>query len=527
MIKKLRILIVSFMLMFICICINIVLVNNNSDVTMAISNTGKYTLYSDKVYPSIYDCNFNRLNNKTEQYYAVVLPESSSVLSALPYVEDKQSFLNSIERRMPFLCKINYSEYNACNNIVLKSTIRTDENMLAPHIIGYRNDGVGVCGLEKSYNDFLTETSTCDSITFNIDAVGNILNGSSYQVVKGKEIKSGVVTTIDSKIQEICVYSSSSIEKGAIMVMDVKTGEIKACVSLPEYDPTRVADYLNNENSPLINRCFCDYNVGSIFKLLIAGVALESGISPDYTYICKGSQSVYDVNFNCHYWQGHGEIDMRTAIKESCNTYFINLVQYLDNDKLIETANKIGFGKETELAPYIVSNSGSLQSKNDLLIPAEKANMSFGQGKLTATPLQICLLTSTIVNNGMTPEPVLVKGFINSEGEFCSCCEYKSHKSFSTQTSDYLKSFMVDTVRNETSLAKPLLISAGGKTSTAQTGIYNENGNEISISWFSGFFPIDDPKYVVTILVENGQSGNKDCGPVFSEIADKISKLYR
>jgi len=160
---------------------------------------------------------------------------------------------------------------------------------------------------------------------------------------------------------------------------------------------------------------------------------------------------------------------------------------------------------------------------DELEVPAELANFSFGQGKLTATPLQITQLSCTIANDGKMPVLRLVKGItldgITVENE--KPCQIS--QVIKKETAQKLKLMMISAVsNNEQSNAKTMNTTAGAKTSTAQTGRYDENGNEYCHGWITGFFPAYKPKYVLTVLVEDGGFGNDTAAPVFRSIADEI-----
>jgi penicillin-binding protein 2 len=519
---RLRLLLCVISIGFLCTFINIISINDNTKIKQVSTNYGKYTVSTEYEYGTIYDCNMKRLNNLTTKYMAAVNPAPDALTEVMPHAVDKQSFLKNMQNNVPFLCEVDTPDIFNDNVTVFETIVRTDKAQLAPNIVGYLSYGTGVCGIEKAFDDVLRRNKTRNTVTYNVNAVGDVLNGTKISKKNPSTVISGVVTTLDSDIQKICEESAKSIDKGAVLVMDVSTGEIKACVSKPTFDVTNVSASLDSTDSPFINRAFSAYNVGSIFKLVTAGTALESGISPEYTYTCTGKINVDEVEFNCHKFGGHGELDMCSAITESCNTYFIALSEYIDSRKFLDTAKKIGFGKESILCDGIVSSSGTIQTLEDLKMPAEKANMSFGQGKLTATPLQITLLTATIANNGLTPVPQLISGEVDANNNFVSYSEFSVSRSISADTAKTLKKFMVETVNSPKSLAKPFLVEAGGKTSTAQTGRFDKDGTEYVTCWFTGFFPVDKPKYAVTVLVEDGITGNISCGSVFKSIADKV-----
>ena len=157
-------------------------------------------------------------------------------------------------------------------------------------------------------------------------------------------------------------------------------------------------------------------------------------------------------------------------MKNSCNTYFIELSQYLPNDTLLEVCDRLGFGRETIFAKNIVSQSGYLPTENQLNVPAEKANFSFGQGYLTVTPIQISSLTCAIANDGVMPILYLVKGKTNDGYTIYDTNEPKYTPVFSIDTAKKLQDFMNYSVQyNSASKGRPYNNTAGGKTSTAQT----------------------------------------------------------
>lgn len=500
----------------------------DDDIASVVAARGRYSVFAEPQLARIYDCNLNPLNGLTVKYEAVINPGDDTAITAIPYIADRDRYYQKISGNLPFLCEVERYEKYPDNLTVFETARRTGKDQLAPHIIGYRSDGIGVAGIEKSYDDFFRANSVRSWMKFNVDAVGGVLGGLDNEIFIAEENKAGVITTLDADIQRISeeAFKRSGYKKGAVIIMDIKTGEIKSCASFPAFDPSDISGSLDSEDSPFINRAFSAYGVGSVFKLVTAAAALEEGISDEYTYVCAGTVNIRGQDFNCHKWGGHGEIDMRTAIVESCNPYFINLAKYIGNNKFIETAKKLGFGEGTELCADIFSSAGNLQTSDDIKIEAELANMSFGQGKLTATPLQICRMTAIIANFGMDVTPKLIKGIIGADGE-TTFADYggAGERILSFKTASKLRSFASDAVNTGNSLAKPINTSAAGKTSTAQTWRFDEQGNEFLNCWFTGYFPSSSPKYAVTILVEEGETGNISSGPIFKEIAEEVTNL--
>ena len=154
----------------------------------------------------------------------------------------------------------------------------------------------------------------------------------------------------------------------------------------------------------------------------------------------------------------------------------------------------------------------------------EKANFSFGQGLLMASPVQVAASYAAIANNGIYNQPLVIKSMVDENKiEFKEVASPPSRRVVSEKTSKTVKKALEKAV-NEGSgkSAKPSNTTASGKTATAQSGWY-ANGMEITHSWFAGFFPSDNPKYVVVILKENGKSGSYDCAPIFKSIAELIT----
>lgn len=524
--KRIYVIISIFAAVSAALAVRLALLINDDEIAAVSAGKGSYTIKSVSSYGGIYDCNMLPLVNCREKYEAVVIPNSSGAVRIQPYLVDWDAYYSGISGSRPFLCEVTSAAYELGDEaVIFRSLVRNDSKQLATHIVGYTSDNVGMYGLEKAYDEYLRSSFSVNSATFGVDAMGNVLGGVDSSIVCDDLVKSGVVTTIDKNIQQICetAVTDFEIKKGAIIVMDVKSGEIKAAVSCPDFDPMNIAYSLNDRNSPFVNRAFSAYSVGSIFKLVTAAAALEQGISSEYSNICTGSVNVNGQVFNCHKWGGHGEINMGEAMVQSCNPYFISLSQYLDGERYVKTASDLGFGTSTELCSGIISSAGNLQTPKEIAVAAERANMSFGQGMLTATPLQICCMTAAIANNGVINTPTIVKGFCNENGEVDYTPITSGERVLSYETAKTLKGFMVQTVRAENSMSKPDKTSAGGKTSTAQTGNFDENGNEIMNCWFTGYFPSYNPKYAVTVLVEGGRSGNSVSGPVFKQIADNIT----
>jgi cell division protein FtsI/penicillin-binding protein 2 len=496
------------------------------------STQQSYKVEVAKIRGTIYDCNKNPIVNKERNKKASICPSSRSKaeLSKILPKEKMNEILSFFSSSIPFSLEIPDFVDNVSDSIIFNVPKRYVKDQLCSHIIGYLDEtSNGVCGLEKSFNEYLLDSQGEISLNYEIDAKGRKL-GQIQPIIKDTSYlaSAGVELSIDLCIQEITQKAMDKhIRNGAAVVLKVPDASVKACVSIPGFSPNSLEEAIKNNNSPLVNKAFSSYNVGSIFKLVIAAAALESGISNDEEYDCKGNISVDDTNFHCFASQEHGSVNMENAMKFSCNTYFIDLAKKIKSEAMLDLSYKMGFGKENEIAPDIVSDCGNLPKLSDLEEKAELANFSFGQGSILATPLQIAELTNTIASGGLNTKPHLVDGLLNESLELVEKFQNKpSIKVLSENTAQKLKTFMKASIEEGTSSnGNPKKISAAAKTSTAQTG-KNSSSHELTIAWFAGFFPYEKPEYVVVVLAEDAESGGRNCGPVFSEIADEISTSF-
>lgn len=493
------------------------------------SNThGSYSLKITGGRGTVYDRNMLPLTNQSDKYVAVVVPntEAAEQLKKLSsHVEDKTFLEASLKKGLPFTVTVDSPNINIDGVNIIKVQNRYNLNPVAPHIIGYLNsEGNGVSGIEKAYNDVLEKYTRTVTETFAVDAKHRALAGILPQVSSSGDDSGGIVLTLDKKIQ---LYAQTAADKylktGSVIVMDEKTGDILAAVSEPEFSPLNVAAALKQDNSPMINRAFSSYNSGSVFKIAVASAALESGISSDYLYTCTSSIDVAGRSFRCENLISHGIENMPLGFANSCNAYFINLGLRCGGAKILEMANRFGFGKPTVFAPGINSDSGTLPSEKTLINPDAVANFSIGQGDLMVTPVQIACMVSAIANGGMLPTARLVKGIYAPGGMQTDYPGAVPDRVISQQIADTVKGFMIKTVNQGTGMpAKPVYGGAGGKTSTAETG-WIKNGKAINQAWFAGFYPADSPKYVIVAMCENGKAGGTDAGPVFKYIADSLA----
>ncbi|MDE5583752.1 MAG: penicillin-binding protein 2 [Ruminococcus sp.] len=521
---RIIILVAVFFLIFTGLCLNYYKIAVSREHVRTARNNAQFTVIAGNTEGTIYDRNLEPIVNSEKKLIAVALPSFLDRNTTAEFAENKEEFLENYDKGLPFTfeCKPNTPDSDGLT--VFEIPQRYAENQSAQHVVGYLSQGEGVAGIEYAYDKILRNDYGENSVTYTTDGFGQILIGDGRKIIRSQAEKSGVVSTIDIDIQRICEESGKNIDKGAIVVADVKNGDILAMASFPTYSPEKLEEAMEDKRSPLINRALYSYSVGSVFKLVTSAQAIDENFG-GYVYKCTGQEDVNGKNFNCHKTDGHGLQTLSQAITNSCNTYFINLSRSLNVKNFRELAFNLGFGREIHLCSGMTASAGVLPTVKELMIPAELANFSFGQGKLSATPLQITQLTCAIANKGKMPVLRIISG-MTADGEEVLGEKISRHSQvLEKETAEILKDMMISAVEeNESSNARSSLVKVGAKTSTAQTGRTDKKGEEFCHAWITGFFPADNPQYAITVLVEDGGYGNDVSAPVFREIAEKISQ---
>lgn len=457
-------------------------------------------------------------------------------------------------------------------NITVQPVRQYKEGTLASHILGYaskisdteyqqkkdtynQNDIIGKTGIEYLLEEYLKGKDGIKQIDMAVD-------GTITAEVVEKEAVSGsnVVLTIDSKLQKIAEEAlKDNIEKiksggfgkayeakgGSCVVMNVKTGEVLAMASYPDYNPQSFANgisseewksYSENKSYPLLNKAIQSaYEPGSIFKMVTAIAGLESGnITLTERINDTGQYIKYGEKRNCWYYTdyhtGHGPLNVIGAIEKSCNYFFYETADRMGIDTLDKYASYFGLGKKTgiELPSEV---SGTLASKeyvksiNSSWNPGDTINAAIGQGYNRFTPLQMTKYISMIANGGNNVDVSIIKTIQNSDGTEVSKEEinkFVNEKLGLTEENneninlnkDYInavKEGMKSVTSGESGTAyvrfKDFNIKVGGKTGSAEAG-KDSNGKDIVNAWFAAFAPYDDPEIAVVVMVENGGHGN-------------------
>lgn len=521
----------AMILMFTGVYYRVFSLSEGESMAQVAKNQSTYTLEVSNERGMIYDRNFSPLVNIEKEYHAAVLPspQSASVLKKL--IKDKEQFIKTLEDRKPIVLKADTKEFYSKDMNVFEVGKRYAKHQPAVHIIGHLREGEGVYGIEQAYNDFFKANGSKVEIRYSVDAIGRALSGEAPEIIDTTaQPKQGLVLTLDHRVQRIAEQAAKRyIGKGAVVVMDCRTGEIMASVSLPVFDPNNVARSVNAKDTPFINKAFSPFNVGSSFKLVVTAAALENNIQPSGIE-CKGYIDINGQIFKCNNHAGHGWVDLRRALQVSCNPYFIQLARKVGAENLRNTAIKFGFGRANLLAEGYESAAGNLPAMDELQNPADVANFGFGQGVLMATPIQIARMVSVFANGGYLVTPQLIKGYSDGKGTKMeeSVPEYVANRIITEKNAQRVHDLMVSVVEEGSGKkAKPEYGGAGGKTASAQTGQYydEEKTNEIVEAWFVGFFPSEQPRYTIVVLAQGMDSGSTYAAPIFKDIADSMLKM--
>lgn len=435
---------------------------------------------------------------------------------------------------------------------------------LASHIVGYVgkidsdeyktlegykiSDYIGKTGIEYSFEKYLKGKDGIKQTDMSID--GTI---TGEYVTQEAESGANVTLTIDANIQETAEKTLKElIEKirnggfgkkydaksGAVVALNVKTGEIIAMCSYPDYEPQLFLDgistekwneYTGGERSALLNRSIqSTYAPGSVFKMATAIAGLESGaITRTETMNDTGKYYYGGSSWNCWYYTdygiGHGNLNVAGAIKHSCNYFFYETAKRMGIDTLAKYARYFGLGTKTgvELAG---EESGMLASKENAQkigkewYGGDALNAAIGQGDNSFTPLQIAKYIAMLTNGGNDIDVTLIKEITNADGTKVDKTEIEVYineklgiskeekekleiKKENIETVlEGMKSVTTETGGTAYSVFKNFEIEVGGKTGSAEAG---KNVN----AWFTGFAPYDDPEIAVVVFVENGGHG--------------------
>ena len=404
---------------------------------------------------------------------------------------------------------------------------------------------VGKIGLEKTFEEKLIGSN--DIERYEVNAYGRRISQLEFQKgERGKTLK----LTIDTKVQQLANELLKD-QAGSICVMDIYTGSIIAMHSSPSFDPNLFVFGIsqdewqmirNNPMKPLLNKTLQgNYSPGSTIKPIVALSALENGIiNPNFTVRCTGKTEMYDQTYHCWKKEGHGYMNLRNAMKQSCDTYFYEIARKLGVDKLSETAKKFGLGKKVFGNLFEIEKDGLIpntQWKKNALgkgwLLGETMITGIGQGYIQTTPIQLCLMTAQIANGGYKIYPNLVINENNSKKLDKFIPLYKNSKNIRIIQDAMFSSTNEVMGTSYRSRIDNIKYQFAGKTGTAQVKKITEKDRELDLKTFQipyeerdhalyvAFGPYKQPRYALSILVEHGGNGSTTAAPM----AKKLFKL--
>lgn len=397
------------------------------------------------------------------------------------------------------------------------------EPELYAHITGYFTLNQGNTGVEGELNDYLSGTAS-DQFLAQLNA---ILTGQS---AKGASVE----LTIDDDVQRIAAEALGS-NHGSVVAIEPSTGKILAMVSNPTFDPNLLArhntglvisaynELLADPDDPLINRAIAGdlYHPGSVFKLVVAAAALDSGLLREDSTVANPASLQLPLSDSVIRNAGRGtcgsgsRVSLADALRISCNIPFAEIGAEIGVDVLRNYTQRFGFGQSLEV-PMTVTPS-IFPANPDA---AQLMLASFGQSDVRATPLQIAMISAAIANGGQLMTPTLID---NIRAQDLSVIESFEPSVLSTpitaETSETMKRLMVANVDNgAASNGRINGVAVGGKTGTAQNG----EGQALTL-WFTGFAPADNPQIAVAVVVENGTSfGNAVAAPIARQVMEAV-----
>jgi penicillin-binding protein 2 len=427
----------------------------------------------------------------------------------------------------------------------------------------------GKSGLEKSLNKNMIGKPGFQR--FEVNAHGKrIKELQSFQGTIGKSYK----ITID---QELQMFASSLLKEksGSVCVMDIYTGDIVVMVSSPTFDPNKFVHgisyddwqkLLEDQKKPLLNKSIAGlYPPGSTIKPIVALSALENDvISTKLVVECRGSVDRYDRTYHCWKKKGHGFMNLRNAIKQSCDIYFYEIARRLGVDRLSVTAKDFGLGKKTldsfteERSGVVPNTKWKKENIGSSWYLGETLISGIGQGYYQATPLQLCLMMAQLANGGYKITPRIVDDRYSIQPTINAWREnFRLKNNGLDLPSSGLKKlyrnkenikFILDCLYgapNEpmgpsyrSRLKKPEYIFAG-KTGTSQvrTITLEERALELKNAdlpyekrdhaLFTAFAPYNNPRYALSIIIEHGGSGSSGAAPLAKKIIKKLLQRHK
>ncbi len=395
---------------------------------------------------------------------------------------------------------------------------------------GYRpGDLVGRSGLEKEYETFLRGTD--GGIQIEVDS-----RGRETRVLGLKEPSSGkdLYLTIDIAFQVVCEKLLGD-RKGAICVMDPRTGEVLALASHPAFDPNvfvrpkssdeRMRFLRNRVGRPLSNRAISGlYPPGSVFKVVTASAALETKkITASTRFFCQGNYRLGTAKFDCWKAEGHGSQDLIEGLMNSCDVFFYNIGRAAGVDAIEIYAKLFGLGRPTgvdlpdEVGGLVPGRAWKNAYRRGAWYEGDTVNYSIGQGYLLVTPMQVMDMMGVIANGGSLVRPHLVKKI----DDLMLQTDAPKLIGLKPATISLIRKGLYEVVNNENGTGKRAKLEGAlvdGKTGSA------ENPHGRTHAWFSGFAPDNDPRICVVVFLEHGGKGGLEPAEIARGIFEEARK---
>lgn len=462
--------------------------------------------------------------------------EEDEILACLA---DKEDLYEPIKHELPEDKKLTIEAMNI-EGVAFQPEDRRyyPENSLAAHIIGYvgfvDDERRGLYGVEGYYNERLGGKKGW--LESERDALGRFIS-VGQKFIEEAEDGDDIVLTIDRTIQfKVEKYLKEGVEKfgaqkGTVIVMEPRTGEIVAMANYPNFNPN---EYAKTEDVDVFSNgaIYSLHEPGSSFKPVVMAGALNQGLlGPGTTIEDNGSIKVNEYTIKNSDLKANGTITMTEVLEVSSNVGMVQVAQLMGEDALYNYINKFGFNDLTGID--LASEAPASIVDKEIWSESDLATASFGQGMISITPIQLVTAYAAIANGGMLVQPYIVSKFITPEGheEFVSPNEIQ--QVLTPSTSATLSAMLVSVVEN--GFGGPAKIPGyklAGKTGTAQVPNKGVPGYDPSqkITSFVGFGPIDDPRFVMLIKLDNPGGdvwGASTAAPIFKQIADELLKYYQ
>lgn len=423
----------------------------------------------------------------------------------------------------------------------------------ASYVLGHTSsDYSGVAGIELKYDGVLK--GTAGKLVVSTDAAGKEIPQGSEQYYE-PTTGNGLVLTIDEVIQHYCekaaqkAYEENNATKVTIIAMDPKTGDIKAMVKKPDYNPNTPTKAIYPYYEKILEECKDDdkktmaaysnmwrntaisdtYEPGSTFKLITSSAGLEEGVvKQNDKFTCNGSVTVEGRKIKCwRSYRPHGAETFKQGVQNSCNPVFVEVGRRLGVSKMYNYIDAFGLNKKTNID--LPGEAGSILYKEKDVGPVELATISFGQS-ISVTPIQLITSVCSIVNDGNRMQPRLVKAYTDNKGNITKGLDpVKVKQVISKETSAQMREIMESVVTDGGGKIAYLPgYRLGGKTGTAQKVINGTYAQGHYVCSFVGMAPADDPQIVVLAIVDEPTGvmafGSTTAGPIIKEVMSNTLK---